>query len=98
MIFSKKSKMKPNLFFCQNLRITFNAEKRATSVIFTKLPKVNNRPKFAQSGHSIAMFPLKPYTLAGLEPGFSVPESDARPIEPRRAMAIEWTKISQVCS
>jgi hypothetical protein len=33
---------------------------------------------------SIAMFPLQPYTLAGFEPGSSVPEADAMSTAPRR--------------
>jgi hypothetical protein len=34
--------------------------------------------------HSISMFSLKPYTLAGFEPRSSVPEADAMSITPRR--------------
>jgi hypothetical protein len=34
--------------------------------------------------NSTAMFPLKPYTLAGFEPGFLVPEADAMSTAPRQ--------------
>jgi hypothetical protein len=38
----------------------------------------------SKTHNSIAMFFLKPYTLAGFEPGSAVPEADAMSTAPRR--------------
>jgi hypothetical protein len=49
----------------------------------------------SKTHNSIAMFFLKPYTLAGFEPGSAVSEADAMSTAPRRQglFSISWASL-----